>query len=148
MKYECLLMRSEHIFIHQSNVFNQNQNQIYSILLNISINSFMTEAVMKALKRKIVLVTPRILTPSRKKNLFCCDWQINYASGSVFGVITSRMRKSVQYTPSHYKFQHCTKNEVSIKYFFSKCDQIRSFLWIWSHLLKKSLMKNFIFCAV
>ena len=35
-----------------------------------------------------------------------------------------------------------------IKDFFSKCDQIRSFLWIWLHLLKKFLMENFIFCAV
>ena len=25
---------------------------------------------------------------------------------------------------------------------FSKCDQLRSFLRIWSHLLKKSLMEN------
>ena len=32
-----------------------------------------------------------------------------------------------------------------MKDFFSKCDQIRSFLRIWSHLLKKSLMENFIF---
>ena len=32
-----------------------------------------------------------------------------------------------------------------IKDFFSKCDQIRSFLQIWSHLLKKSLMENFHF---
>ena len=32
--------------------------------------------------------------------------------------------------------------------FFSKCDQIRSFFQIWSHLLKKSVMKNLIFCAV
>ena len=38
--------------------------------------------------------------------------------------------------------------KFSIKYFFSKCDQIRSFLRILSHLLKKSSMKNFIFCAV
>ena len=38
--------------------------------------------------------------------------------------------------------------KFSIKDFFSKCDQIRSFLRIWSHLLKKSLMENFIFCAV
>ena len=30
---------------------------------------------------------------------------------------------------------------------FSKCDQNRSFLRIWSHLLKKSFMENF-FCAV
>ena len=44
--------------------------------------------------------------------------------------------------------QHCTKKTFFIKYFFSKCDQIRSFLQIWSHLLKKSLMENIIFCAV
>ena len=40
------------------------------------------------------------------------------------------------------------KMRFSIKDFFSKCDQICSFLRIWSHLLKKSLMENFIFCAV
>ena len=39
------------------------------------------------------------------------------------------------------------KMKFSMKYFFSKCDQIRGLLRIWSHLLKKSLMKNFIFCA-
>ena len=33
----------------------------------------------------------------------------------------------------------------SIKDFFSKCDQIRRILRIWSHLLKKSVMENFIF---
>ena len=33
--------------------------------------------------------------------------------------------------------------KFSIKDFFSKCDQIHSFLRIWSHLLKKSLMENF-----
>ena len=40
------------------------------------------------------------------------------------------------------------KMKFSINDFFSKCDQIRSFLRIWSHLLKKYLMENFIFCAV
>ena len=40
------------------------------------------------------------------------------------------------------------KMKFFIKDFFSKCDQIRSFLWIWSHLLKKSLMKSFMFCAL
>ena len=34
--------------------------------------------------------------------------------------------------------------KFSIKDFFSKCDQIRSFLRIWSHLLKKSLDLNFV----
>ena len=44
------------------------------------------------------------------------------------------------------KIKKCTaqKMKFSIKDFFSKCDQIRSFLRIWSHLLKQ----NFIFCAV
>ena len=40
------------------------------------------------------------------------------------------------------------KMKFSIKDFFSKFDQILSFLRIWSHLLKKSLMENFIFCVV
>ena len=40
------------------------------------------------------------------------------------------------------------KMNFSIKDFFSKCDQIRKKLRIWSHLLKKSLMENCIFCAV
>ena len=44
---------------------------------------------------------------------------------------------------------HCTKKmKFSIKDFLRKCDQIRRKLQLWSHLLKKSLMKNFIFCAV
>ena len=38
--------------------------------------------------------------------------------------------------------------KFSIKDFFSKCDQIRRKLRIWSHLLKKLLMENFIFCVV
>ena len=40
------------------------------------------------------------------------------------------------------------KMKCSIKDFFSKCDQIRRNLRIWSHLLKKSLMAHFIFCVV
>ena len=40
------------------------------------------------------------------------------------------------------------KMKFSIIDFFSKCDQIRSFLRSWSCLSKKSLMENFIFCAV
>ena len=44
------------------------------------------------------------------------------------------------YTAQNMKF--------SIKDFFSKCDHIPRNLRIWSHLLKKYLMKNLIFCAV
>ena len=53
---------------------------------------------------------------------------------------------SVLVTNSRY---HCTKiMKFSMKDFFGKCDQIRSFLRIWSHLPKKSLMENFMFCAL
>ena len=43
--------------------------------------------------------------------------------------------------------QKYAKMKSFIKDFFSKFDQIRSFLRIWSDLLNKSLMENFIFCA-
>ena len=38
--------------------------------------------------------------------------------------------------------------KFSIKDFFSKWDQIRRNLRIWSHLLKKSFMENFVFCSM
>ena len=44
------------------------------------------------------------------------------------------------YTAQKMKF--CSKD------FSSKCDQSRRKLRIWSYLLKKSLMENFIFCVV
>ena len=40
------------------------------------------------------------------------------------------------------------KMKFYIKDFSSKCDQIHIFLWIWSYLLEKAFMENFIFCAV
>ena len=43
---------------------------------------------------------------------------------------------------------HSQKMKFFIKDLFSKCDQIRRKPRIRSHLLKKSLMENFIFCAV
>ena len=49
--------------------------------------------------------------------------------------------------PREQTLSTAQKMKFSIKGFFSKCDQIRNFLRIWSHLLKKSLMENFIFCA-
>ena len=40
------------------------------------------------------------------------------------------------------------KMTFSIKDFLTKCDQIRRFLRVWSHLLSKSLMKSLLFCVV
>ena len=53
--------------------------------------------------------------------------QITFRPEFIFGEITAQ------------------KMKFSIKDFFSKCDQIRRKLWICSHLLKKSLMENYIF---
>ena len=40
------------------------------------------------------------------------------------------------------------KMKFSMKDFLSKCDHIRKKLRIWSYLLKKSFMENFIICAL
>ena len=50
--------------------------------------------------------------------------------------------------PLLYKETLHIKMKFSIKDFFSKYDQIYRELWIWSHLITKSLMENFFFCAV
>ena len=49
---------------------------------------------------------------------------------------------------SYFSINTAQKVKFSIKDFFSNFDQIRRKLRIWSNLLKKSLMENFIFCAV
>ena len=48
----------------------------------------------------------------------------------------------------HIGYFTAQKMKFSTKDFFSKSDQIHSFLRIWLHLLKNSLMANFILCAV
>ena len=58
----------------------------------------------------------------------------------MFDIVIYTVLNLVKYTTQKMKF--------SIKDFFSKCDPIRSFLRMWSHLLKKSLMENFIFCVM
>ena len=45
---------------------------------------------------------------------------------------------------SRYSGYSAQKMKISIKDFVSKCNQIRRKLWTWSHLLKKSLIKNFL----
>ena len=68
-------------------------------------------------------------------------------TGDIFQVITicfiyTNLQNSCYFSST------AQETKFSIKDFFSKCDQIRSLLLIWSYLLKKSLMKNFIVGAV
>ena len=65
----------------------------------------------------------------------------------------AKTNKSIETILKLIALKHITDNteqkmKFSIKVFFSKCDQIRRTLRIWSHLLEKSLMENFIFCVV
>ena len=56
------------------------------------------------------------------------------------------MRVSFPFLTNLYSYpQNVVKPKFFIKNFFSKCDQIRKKMRIWSDLLKKSLMTNFIF---
>ena len=60
---------------------------------------------------------------------------------------------SLGYNSSHTRIPQLDgtlhkKMKFSMKDFVSKCGQIRRKLRIWSDLMKKSLMKNFIFCTV
>ena len=60
----------------------------------------------------------------------------------------------IDFISIHQPVRQCLEQKMkfSIKDFSSKCDQILSFLLsflrIWSHLLERSLMENFIFRAV
>ena len=60
----------------------------------------------------------------------------------VLGVTIMVFFQIPRYHSLHKKMKFCIKN------LFSKRDQIRRKLRIWSHLLKKSLLENFIFCTV
>ena len=68
----------------------------------------------------------------------CCDGLLRKNNGLKSLRFWVHMVYPEAYTAQKMKF--------SITDFFSKCDQ--SFLRIWSHLLKKSVLENFIFCAV
>ena len=72
------------------------------------------------------------------------------AVASIFFFVCLRGFKSLQ--KYCYEAIMCSAviplHKFSIKDFSNKDYQIRKKLRIWSHLLKKSLMENFIFCAV
>ena len=71
--------------------------------------------------------------------------KISFLAEIMFLLLYIRCCNDLNYFSS---FDTVQKMKFCIKYFFSKCDQILSFLQIWSHLVKKSLMENFILCVV
>ena len=69
----------------------------------------------------------------------------NYRPRSILSNFSKIFEKLIYNQVNSYTAQAM---KFSIKDFFSKYGQSRRELQIWSHLLKKSLMENFIFCAV
>ena len=63
---------------------------------------------------------------------------------SLVGICNLYLPKS----PIYFVTFTAQKMKFLVKDFFIKCDQISSFLRIWSYLLKKSLMEDFNFCEV
>ena len=83
-------------------------------------------------------------------NLFCTDLIASYFLGFstdliCFGMVSIFVEKYCRILVVWAVTVTAQKMKFFIKNFFSKCDQIHSFLRIWSHLLKKSLMGNVIF---
>ena len=90
----------------------------------------------------------RQITKYMKEKAFCY-WKFVFLQKSkicqrnlVFLPIEPQSKFSIVVTDTAQKMK------FSIKYFFSKCEQIHMNLRVLSHLLKKSLLENFISCAV
>ena len=78
--------------------------------------------------------------------LWIIDRTIIVRSCAVFSFLFFFFDSKIQLTVQNATGLAAQKMKFSNKDFFSKCDQIRRKLPIWS--LKKSLMENFIFCVV
>ena len=98
-----------------------------------------------------ILITLKKLSPMS----YCLTQRISHKIAYV--ISTKRLLNAIYMVScrnaSRFSYSATTtitaqKMKFYIKDFFSKCAQIRRKLRIWSHLLKKSLMQNFIFCAV
>ena len=62
--------------------------------------------------------------------------------------VTNNMSSWSKIWPDKWHFRPDNVQSPAVISTSGKCDQIRRKLRIWSHLLRESLMENFIFCAV
>ena len=80
--------------------------------------------------------------------LFRDDKCSKFRRKNVTGTDSNRVREANKEQKQEKASNTAQKMKFFIKDFFSKCDQIRRKPRIWSHLLKKSVVKNFISRAV
>ena len=94
-----------------------------------------------------IISSPKVCTNSARTAQKINIRKTNFACLFSFHNIINLSRHEEVYL---YLFMTCKlfilqKIKFSIKDFVSKSEQIRSFLRIWSYLLKKTLMENFLF---
>ena len=129
-------------YIHSSVLWNSFNNQLnhcaYSAVIHIVIHTVYYNPNTKLHHQHYVISSTLHYIINAASCHQCCmisSTQYYIVNAALFqqGCITSSMShyiiNAVSYTAQKMKF--------SIQDFFSKCDQIRSFLRIWSHLLKK-----------
>ena len=85
----------------------------------------------------LILQSLLLLQPFYWRNAKITQWHKYYLHNFV---------KKFKNTP--WRLFTARKMTLSNMAFSSECDQIRRKLQVWSHLLKKSLMKKFIFCVI
>ena len=108
---------------------------IWQLLLNTS-NIVPSAPFCYEKKAKENKIWKKIVRGVKSKHILFWRWM---DQGVLWKIVVPKY-DSEDYTAHKMKF--------SIEDFLSKCDQIRRKLRIWSRLLKKFLMENFIFCAV
>ena len=86
------------------------------------------------------------ITAEGKRHLGAVIWNTEYRGEYVKNLVKDWNNQPILSTIA--ETHTAQKMKFSIKDFFSKCEQIRRKLRICSHLLKKSLIENVIFCAV
>ena len=107
---------------------------------------------MKSIRIKSIGKKSLQMKSTRMKSIQIKTKQMKYMQMKSIQMKNMQMKsvpiKSIQMQKSRRMKSTSQKMKFFINEFFSKYDQICRKLRIWSHLLKKSLMENFIFCAV
>ena len=129
--------------MHQRNL------QTHATEIYIALNKISREIVnwlFEFTNKNYVLRNMSLLKRKRNFTVHYGSEKLSSLAPKIMELVPDSIRE--EKTLSIFKNTLHKKMKFSIKGFFSKCDQILSFLRILPHLLKKSLMENFIFFVV
>ena len=90
----------------------------------------------------------KVFNHFRRQSIIINACQGPLYTSSKYSFRLNKKKTGAQHVLIAFMILHKKNKSFRITDCFSKCDQIRKKLRIWSHLLKKSLSENFIFGAV